>query len=84
MSPLYEYKCPDCGYTIEYIMSFADASDEGEFCPECAIAAAERGAEPDAISSMEPPVMERQIGTLATWRWRGGYVPPGGMKHQDG
>ena len=69
--PLYEYKCPNCGATEEHRLSFKD-SNLIVCCTKCFV---------DGEVQEE---MERQIGTLATWRWRGGYVPPGGMKHQDG
>lgn len=60
--PLYQYKCPDCGYTKEYIMPIAGADDEEDYCEECTIAAAERGDD----DTYEPPLMVRQMGTIAS------------------
>lgn len=71
MTPLYEYKCNRCEHTIELRLSYSK-SNLMPLCPACT---EELGG---------AFFMEKQMGSAAAIRWKGGYTPPGGRKHQDG
>jgi len=57
--PIYGYRCPACGHTIELIQKMSDLDNGVVWCPECDAKARETGGE----SAFSLSVMKRQITT---------------------